>query len=58
MKQIGEIKLFESEEISEKLELNIQTVRRLIRTGVIKGKKLGGRWHVTEQALREYFEMD
>jgi len=58
MKTIGDLKLYDVKDLAEKLELNIQTARRYIKEGRIKGKKVGTRWLVTEQAIKEYFEVE
>ena len=41
-----------AEECAAKLKLDVRTVRRLIRNGVLPGKKLGlGQWRIPENVL-------
>jgi len=58
MKEIGDLKLFDVQDLAKKLDLNIQTVRRFLKEGRIKGKKVGKKWFVTEEHLRKYFEVE
>ncbi len=54
--QIGQLRLYDLEELSEKLQINIRSLRKWIREGKIKAKKVGVKYYVTEQSLNEYFE--
>ena len=54
--RIGELKLYDLEELSDKLQVNVRSLRRWIREGKIKAKKLGVKYYITEQNLTEYFE--
>ena len=54
--RIGELALYDLEELSEKLQVNVRSLRRWIREGKIKAKKVGVKYYVTEQSLNEYFE--
>lgn len=54
--QIGQLRLYDLEELSEKLHINIRSLRKWIREGKIKAKKVGVKYYVTEQSLNEYFE--
>jgi excisionase family DNA binding protein len=56
--QIGDIKLHSLKELSEKLGVTKVTLRTYLRTGKIKGRKMGTTWYVTEESLREYFNAD
>lgn len=53
--QLGELRLFTLEELSEKLGITTVTLRAYIKEGRLKGRKAGVRWYVSEEALREYF---
>ena len=53
--QIGDIRLHSLKELSEKLGVTEVTLRTYLRTGKIKGRKMGTTWYVTEESLREYF---
>ena len=54
--QIGQLRLYDLEELSEKLHINIRSLRKWIREGKIKAKKVGVKYYITEQSLNEYFE--
>jgi excisionase family DNA binding protein len=53
--QLGTLVLYNVEEFSAKFGLHVVTVRKLIRQGRIKGRKMGNRWYVSEDAFRDYF---
>ncbi len=55
-KTIGKIRLYSLKELSRKLDVNIVTLRTYIRTGRLKGAKMGVQWMVSEDNLREYFD--
>ena len=55
MIEIGDLKLFTVEELSERLDIQERTLREYLREGRLRGRKLAGRWYITEDALREYF---
>lgn len=55
---IGKLTLYDLEELSNLLGMNKKSLlERYIRTGLIKAKKFGVKWYVTEGALQEYFAM-
>jgi len=54
MKQIGDIKFYDVQEIAKIFDMTPQTIRRFFREGRIKARKFGTRWYVTEEAIREY----
>jgi DeoR/GlpR family transcriptional regulator of sugar metabolism len=43
------------EELSELFDVQAKTIRRMLRDGEIKGRKLARRWYTTEEELRDYF---
>jgi len=53
--QVGDMKLYAVEEVAEMLSVGEPTIRRYLRQGQLKGKKLAKRWYVSEEALKEYF---
>lgn len=53
--QVGDMKLYDVEELSEMLSIQPVTVRKYLREGKIRAKKLAKRWYVTEESLKEYF---
>ncbi|OQC00072.1 MAG: Helix-turn-helix domain protein [Firmicutes bacterium ADurb.Bin099] len=54
--KLGDTNLYNIKELSEKLKVTPLTLRRYIKTGKLSGKKLGGKYMVTEESLRKYFE--
>lgn len=53
-KQIGRVLLYDLQELSEKLEIDVRSLRKWIRDGKIKAKKIGVKYFITEQNLYEY----
>ena len=41
------------EQVAEQLQLNPETIRRQLKTGVLRGVKRGRQWRVPESALLE-----
>lgn len=54
-KQVGNLTLYSVDDLHEQLGLSKMTIRTYLREGKIRGRKLGVKWYVTEEALREYF---
>ncbi len=54
--QVGDMKLYDVEELAEMLSVGLPTIRRYLREGRLKGKKLAKRWYVSEENLKEYFQ--
>lgn len=50
------MKIYNTEDLAEILDLHVVTVRRMIKEGDIKGKKVGRKWIVTENQLQRYLE--
>ena len=55
-KKIGDITLYSVEELSEALDVGDDTIRRMLREGQLKGRKIARRWYTTEEHLREYLQ--
>jgi excisionase family DNA binding protein len=54
--KIGEdLVLYTVEELSELFDVQAKTIRRMLRDGEIKGRKLARRWYTTEEELKDYF---
>lgn len=53
-KKIGNIVMYNSKEISELLGLTEQSVRAYFRRGILKGKKIGNNWYISNKDLKEY----
>jgi len=54
-KQVGSLTLYSVDDLHEQLGLSKMTIRAYLREGKIRARKLGVKWYVTEEALREYF---
>lgn len=59
--EIAGIKLYKLEEVQEPFKaagipLSMLTLRAYVRTGKLKARKMGNRWYVSEEALRDYFK--
>jgi len=54
MIEIGDIKAYDVQEIAKMFDMTPQSIRRFIREGRMKGRKVGTRWYVTEEAIRDY----
>ena len=54
--QVGDMKLYDVEELAGMLSVGLPTIRRYLREGRLKGKKLAKRWYVSEENLKDYFQ--
>ncbi len=54
--KIGEVELYSVDELSELFGVQEVTLRRFLREGRLRGRKLARRWYVTAESVREYFE--
>jgi len=54
MIKIGDIKAYDVQELAKLFDMTPQSIRKFIREGRIKGRKVGTRWYVTEEAIRDY----
>ena len=55
-KELAGIRYYTLQELSEELDVTLHTLRAYIRQGKLKGRKVAGRWIVTEENLREFLE--
>lgn len=54
---MDQVKLYNIKELSEFLQTTPQTIRKYLNEGRLKGNKIGGKWLVTEEALKEFLEV-
>ena len=54
--QVGDMKLYEVEELAEILGVGLPTIRKYLREGRLKGTKPAKRWYVSEEAIKDYFQ--
>jgi len=52
---LGKVTLFTVEELAERLDIQERTIREYLREGKLQGRKLAGRWYVTDDAIADYF---
>ncbi len=53
--QIGDLRLFDVEELASMLHVHEVTIRKLLRSGKLPGRKFAKKWYVSEEALQAYF---
>ena len=53
--ELGKVTLFTVEELAERLDVQERTIREYLREGRLHGRKLAGRWYVTDEAIADYF---
>lgn len=53
-KKIGDLTLYTVLELSKSLDVTEVTLRRYIKEGKLKAKKIGGAYHVSEDAIKEF----
>jgi hypothetical protein len=58
LKIIDGIKLYEVEDLVKMLKLSRVSVQSYLRTGRMKGVKIGKRWHVTDTNLKDFLSGD
>lgn len=54
MKTVNDQRLYTTEEVAQKLEVHLQTVRRMIRAGKLHGIRIGRMHYVSEKSLSSY----
>jgi excisionase family DNA binding protein len=52
---IGDLVLYDIEELAEKLGVRSRYVRKLLADGDLQGKKFAKKWYVSEKSLTDYF---
>lgn len=57
-RKIGDLTLYSVDDLHEMLGISKMTLRAYLRDGKLKGRKMGVKWFVTEEAIRRYFEED
>jgi len=54
--ELGDLKLYTVKELSEKLGVTIPTIREYLKHGKLRGRKMAGKYFVSEDAIKEYFD--
>lgn len=52
----GNLDVYTLEELSEKIKIPVETLRKYLRTGKLKGAKIGKHWRVTDEQLKEFLD--
>ena len=52
---LGKVNLFDLDELSKQFTVTKHTLRKYINAGKLKGQKVGKRWYVSEESLKEFF---
>ncbi|HVN96175.1 MAG TPA: helix-turn-helix domain-containing protein [Syntrophorhabdaceae bacterium] len=50
-KELGNIRIYSVQDISKALDVNERSIRKWLRAGLIKGRKIGTHWYVTEENI-------
>ena len=53
--EIRDIILYSVPELSQKLNVTTVTVRKYLKQGKLKGKKVMGRWYISSEDVTEFF---
>lgn len=53
-----ETKLYDIKQVAEYLQVSTRTINTYIKTGKLKAKKIGKKWIITEDTLREFIKPD
>lgn len=54
--KIGDLELYDVGELSSLLDIQERTIRRYLREGRLKGRKMARKWYVTQGSLEAYFQ--
>lgn len=51
---MNEIKMFSLRDLAERLKVTERTMHNYIKSGKLKGQKIGGRWLISENNLHKF----
>jgi excisionase family DNA binding protein len=54
MVKIGELSAYDVCEVAKTFGVTVQSVRKYLKEGRLKGNKMGTKWFVTEESIREF----
>lgn len=52
------LKVYELKEICDLLKINLQVLRRYIKNGEIKASKIGRKYIITEESLKDFIKQN
>lgn len=50
------MKTYTIPEVAEMLSVSVESVRRFLKRGTLKGSKIGGQWRVTDEQIKEFYD--
>jgi excisionase family DNA binding protein len=56
--KIADIELFTVDELADKFDVQDRTILAYIKEGKLKAQKMGKRWYISSESIKEYFEGD
>ncbi len=56
MRQLGDIKLYDVDDLHELFDVNSRIIRDWFNSGKLRGKKIGKRYFITEENLRLFID--
>lgn len=56
--KLTDLKLYSLQELAKLLEVTERTLHKYIKSGKIKGVKIGGQWRFTEENIRKFISGD
>ncbi|HKM08169.1 MAG TPA: helix-turn-helix domain-containing protein [Sphaerochaeta sp.] len=51
---MNEIKMYTLKDLAEQLKVTERTMHNYIKSGKLKGQKIGGRWQISESNLHKF----
>ena len=57
MATLGDNKVYALEEVIDFLQVTRRTAYRYIKEGKLKAVKVGGRWKVTDEAVKDFLQV-
>ena len=55
---IMSIKLYSLKEVAKLLDVTERTLHNYIKTGKLKGQKIGGKWKISDENLKKFINGD
>jgi hypothetical protein len=53
--KIGDVRIFELRDVAARLGLSMASARRYVRSGRLLAQKIGTKWMVSEDSIRQFF---
>lgn len=51
---VSGVKVYDVKEVADMLKSTEATIRAYFREGKLKGRKINGKWHITEENLKRF----